>query len=746
MLRYCKRTKHWVIPRRNIIFERARFNSRKQEEDETVDAFVTALHGLAEHCNYGNLHNEMIRDRVVVGIRDVRLSERLQLDAKLTLETAVQQARQAEVIKSQQPALRGDPTPSNIGAVEKHKREAAQRATNPANDQPCSNCGGKWPHDRQNCPARSAICHRCKKRGHFQRVCRSVAAVNVRGVGTESHESDSNSDAFMGAFGSGVNDPWHVTLKLLGKPVTFYIDTGAEVTAVSERVWEYIGSPPLSTPDKILRCPDSHAMAVRGQFATTLGGSSQHTVYVVNELSKSLLGRPSIVELDLVRRINAIGFDPMKEFPSLFNGLGRMTGEYTIRLRDDAKPFVLTTPRRVAVPLQQKVKEELQRMESLGVIERVTQPTDWCAGMVVVPKTNGDVRICVDLTRLNESVRRERHPLPAVDHVLAQIAGAKIFSKLDANAGFWQIPLSVESALLTTFITPFGRFCFRRLPFGITSASEHFQRRMTEILAGLPGVVCLIDDMLVHGRSQEEHDEHLQAVLTRLSEAGVTLNRNKCKFSCTSVTFLGHVVDGDGIHPDPAKVDAIQKVEPPKSIGDVRRYLGMANQLSKFAPMLADITKPLRELLVKDNHWVWEKPQQVAFDKVKEILTNSPVLALYNPNLETVVSADASSYGLGAVLLQKQDTGDFKPVVYISRSLSTAEARYAQIEKESLAFTWACERLADYLIGLKFHIETDHKPLVPLFSTKNLEELPIRVQRFRMRMMRFEFTRCLAQN
>ena len=328
--------KHF-IPRRNIIFERARFNSRKQEEDETVDAFVTALHGLAEHCNYGNLHNEMIRDRVVVGIRDVRLSERLQLDAKLTLETAVQQARQAEVIKSQQPALRGDPTPSNIGAVEKHKREAAQRATNPANDQPCSNCGGKWPHDRQNCPARSAICHRCKKRGHFQRVCRSVAAVNVRGVGTESHESDSNSDAFMGAFGSGVNDPWHVTLKLLGKPVTFYIDTGnAEVTAVSERVWEYIGSPPLSTPDKILRCPDSHAMAVRGQFATTLGGSSQHTVYVVNELSKSLLGRPSIVELDLVRRINAIGFDPMKEFPSLFNGLGRMTGEYTIRLRDDA--------------------------------------------------------------------------------------------------------------------------------------------------------------------------------------------------------------------------------------------------------------------------------------------------------------------------------------------------------------------------------------------------------------------------
>ena len=145
-------------------------------------------------------------------------------------------------------------------------------------------------------------------------------------------------------------------------------------------------------------------------------------------------------------------------------------------------------------------------MEQLGVISKVDEPTDWCAGMVVVPKQDSKACICVDLTKLNESVHRERHILPSVDHTLAQLGGAKVFTKLDANSGFSQIELSKESALLTTFITPFGRFCFNRLPFGITLAPEYFQKRMSEILSGLEGVVCMVDDVLVHGRTQEEHD------------------------------------------------------------------------------------------------------------------------------------------------------------------------------------------------------------------------------------------------
>ena len=167
---------------------------------------------------------------------------------------------------------------------------------------------------------------------------------------------------------------------------------------------------------------------------------------------------------------------------------------------------------------------------------------------------------------------------------------------------------------------------------------------------------------------------------------------------------------------------------------------GMVNQMNKFCPNLADITKPLRDLLIKDNLWTWGEPQHNAFAQAKQILTTSPVLCLFDVNLETVLSADASSHGLGAVLLQRQKLGDLRPVAYISRSMTPTEQRYAQIEKEALAFTWACERLSNYLIGTSFHILTDHKPLVPLFSSKHLEELPIRVQRFRLRMMRYNYT------
>ena len=471
--------------------------------------------------------------------------------------------------------------------------------------------------------------------------------------------------------------------------------------------------------------------------------STQQEIYVIRGLRKALLGRPAIEALQVVQQVEPVQANKcniVKIFPELFQGLGRLKDNYKIQIVPEAKPFALTTPRRIAVPLLPKVKAELERMEKLGVISKVTTPTEWCAGMVVVPKPNGTVRICVDLTKLNHSVRRERHILLSVEQVLAQIRNAKVFSKLDANSGFWQIELAPESAKLTTFITPYGRFCFNRLPFGITSAPEHFQRRMSEILQGLQGVVCLVDDILVFGNTQEEHNTHLRAALQRIKEAGLTPSEDKCEFNQTHIKYLGQVINKTGVHPDPDKVHAILEMKPPANIRELRQFLGMVNQLSKFSPFLADQSKPLRDLLSTKNQWIWEECQSAAFNKVKATIGSSQVLGLYDPTSHTIVSADASSHGLGAVLQQRQKNGELQPIAFISRSLTDTEKRYAQIEKEALALTWASERFQDYLIGLHYTIETDHKPLVPLLSTKNLEELPIRVQHFRLRLMRFTYT------
>ena len=181
-------------------------------------------------------------------------------------------------------------------------------------------------------------------------------------------------------------------------------------------------------------------------------------------------------------------------------------------------------------------------------------------------------------------------------------------------------------------------------------------------------------------------------------------------------------------------------MKPPTNTRELRQFLGMINQLSKFSPFLADQSKPLRDLLSTKIQWVWEESQSTAFNKVKTPIGSSQVLGLYDPTNHTIVSADTSSYSLGAMLQQHQKNGELHPVASISRSLSDTEKRYARVEKETLALTWASERFQDYQIGLHYTIETDHKPLVPLLSTKNLEELSIRVQRFRLRLMRFSYT------
>ena len=276
------------------------------------------------------------------------------------------------------------------------------------------------------------------------------------------------------------------------------------------------------------------------------------------------------------------------------------------------------------------------------------------------------------------------------------------------------------------------------LRYGISSGSEKFQKCTSRILEGLEGVECNIDDVLVHAPTIELHDYRLQKVLERPSEAGVTLNIDKYTFQVSKIKFLGNVVSANGIEVDPDKVAAVVNLPAPKNVQDVRVFLGMVNHLSKFAEHLADKTKPIRDLMQKDSQWVWGTPQQQAFEEIKSILTAAP-LALYDPNKDTKVSADASSFRLGGVLLQKQEDQTWRPVMFISRALTPVECRHAQIEKEALALTWACERFSDYIVGKSIVAETDHKPLVPLLTTRTLGEVPPRVQRLRMPLMRFHF-------
>jgi hypothetical protein len=548
------------------------------------------------------------------------------------------------------------------------------------------------------------------------------------------------------------SNAWTAEVRLNDSPpITFKLDTGADVTVLPYRMYApQMGN--LIKPDKYLTSA-SGKMEVVGKISTQMAISNQvkaQDLYVVRNLKCPLLGRPTLMQFDLVRRVDAV-----EDYPELFAGLGELKEPYHITLGNDAKPYAIHTPRKIPVCYEKAAKQQLDNMEVQGVISRVEEPTEWCAGMVIVPKASLDdddagtpvqrdegdkLRICEDLTQLNKCVMRNRHIMPDVNSTLAKLKNSVIFSKLDANSGFWQIKLDEASRKLTTFITPWGRYCFNRLPYGISSAPKYFTLKMQSILEGIPNVLVLMDDILVHGPTQEEHDATLEAVLKRLSAENVTLNKKKCSFSCSSVKYLGHVVSGEGIQPDPDKVNAIQNFKVPSSIPDVQRFLGMINQLAKFVPHVATVTKPIRDLLVKSNEWVWGHAQETAFQTLKRIITSDSVLKQFNPDAETVISSDASMVGLGAVMKQRQSDGTMAPIMFASRSLTPTEQRYATVEKEALAVTFAAEKFNQFLLGKEFHVEVDHKPLVPLLGEKALDQLPIRIQRMRMRLLRFQFT------
>ena len=508
----------------------------------------------------------------------------------------------------------------------------------------------------------------------------------------------------------------------------------------------WLQSENLLTTKQTLRGPGGTLLPVMGVIKARLrhrNESLDELVYVIRNQEYSLLSRRACVCLNLVARVDNVQENMSDkpnfrtEFGSLFKGIGKLKTEHHITLCADATPVCLYTARKIAHPLLPQIKSEIESMVRQEIISPVTVPTRWCSGMVPVQKANGTVRICVDLTHLNKSVQREIHPMSSVDESLAKLGNSKVFSKLDANSGFWQLPLDDESRLLTTFITPHGRYCFNRLPFGISSAPEIFQRTMSQILEDLEGVICHMDDILIHAADQAEHDKRVRAVLVRIQEAGLTLNTIKCQFSRSSLTFLGHIIDGSGIQADPRKTTAIKNFPTPTTVKELQRFMGMVNQMSKFIPELAECNDPLRQLLRSDSVWSWADAQDISFQRVKDTLIAPETLAHYDPNRPTIIAADASSTGIGAVLLQVQDDYKRRPVCYASRSLSDTEKRYAVIEKEALAATWACEKFSEYVLGSKLTLETDHRPLVPLLNSTELCKMPPRIQRLRLRLMRF---------
>ena len=386
--------------------------------------------------------------------------------------------------------------------------------------------------------------------------------------------------------------------------------------------------------------------------------------------------------------------------------------------------------------LEKPLRAELDRLVGLGVLSPVTEdePTDWVNSLVCTTKSNGSLRLCLDPKDLNKAIKRPHHATRTLENILPRINGAKYISILDALSGYWNIKLSRQSSYLTTFNTPHGRFRFNRLPFGLICAQDVFQHKVDEAFGDLPGVTGIADDILVVGYKEDgsDHDENIRAVLERARKCGIRFNPEKLKVRCKRISFFGNVLSASGLEPDPAKVQAIKYMNAPSDAKELLTFLGLATYLSRFTPRLSELAAPLRELCKKDSQFTWGHNEQHAFEELKDALTSPTVLKYFDDQKPVTIQVDASQRGLGAALLQDQG-----PIEYASKTLTDAETRYSNIEREMLGVVFGLERFHYYAYGRKVKIETDHKPLEAIFK-KYVNKAPPRIARMMLRIQKYD--------
>ena len=443
----------------------------------------------------------------------------------------------------------------------------------------------------------------------------------------------------------------------------------------------------------------------------------------------------------------------MDAFPAVFEEPGGLDGgqlnpmkggEMTIHLKPGPrKPTHIFTARKCPYAFENQAKAELDRSETLGIIEKVEGASEWCSPMSFVRKPGGRCRTVVDLKGLNEHVLRPTHPFPAAKDIIATIpSGSKRFAVFDCHQGYHQIVLDKKSRPLTTFLTEFGRYRYLRAPMGLNSSGDEFCRRTDEAMEGLEGVKKLVDDILIFAPDDETLLERIVNVFKRCSEWGITLAKSKFQYG-NSVKFAGFIVNETGWKPDPEKVAAIKDFPVPKDITNLKSFMGLANQFASFAPDLKHAMVPMQPLLKKNNVYQWLPEHQMAFDKVKEILTseNGPILAQFDPKLPVTLITDASRTGLGYILAQDDGLGGHTRLITCgSRFLSPAEANYAVIELECMAIQWSIIKCRNYLLGVDFVVRTDHKPLLGVINGKDLDAVNnARLQRILSKLLGFQY-------
>lgn len=646
-------------------------------------------------------------------------------------------------------AVRTDPKQKYKGRFDDQKQVSAPKS-------PCWACGGM--HFSSDCKFKEHKCRDCGKVGHREGYCACFSAksrLNPKKQNPKKNQRSSKS-VIVGNVKQGRR---YARVSINGVPLELQLDSGSDITIISKENWEKAGCPRTTPPDCEAKTASGDKLNISAMFAATFSIGDVQKIgkcYICDKnLNLNVLGSDAMdqfglwdVPLSSICNLVEAGDNDndlaelKSKFPEVFaerTGLCKKT-QVHLTLKPDAHP-VFKPKRPVAYSMESIVEDELKRLEDLGIITPVSY-SDWAAPIVVVRKPNRTVRICADFsTGLNSALEPNSHPLPLPEDIFARMANCTVFGHIDLSDAYLQVEVDEQSRKLLVINTHKGLYQFNRLSPGIRTAPGEFQQIMDAMLSGLKHTCPYLDDILVGGRTHQELKQNLQQVLQRLQDYGFTVKIEKCKFFMKQVRYLAQLLDAEGIRPDPEKISAIVNMPPPHDVPTLRSYLGAINYYGKYIREMRMLRQPLDELLKKGASFHWSDDCQRSFERFKTILQSPLLLTHYNPAMDIVVSADASNIGIGARIAHRLPDGSEKAIYHASRSLTPAESGYSQIEKEALALVYAVTKFHRMIYGRHFILQTDHKPLIAIFGSK--QGIPAytanRLQRWALTMLLYDF-------
>lgn len=662
----------------------------------------------------------------------------------LTIDKLVSESKRLISLKSDAATLNGSSTPF-VGALSSQKSQSSNKPKTS-----CWGCG-EWHYYKTECPFREKNCNKCGKKGHKATMCKSDSNKSGKQQKKKSNYRASSVISNVNSVQATRNRKY-VAVNINGHETTLQLDGGSDFTIISEQIFNRINPESFVKSTVTAQSASEHAIQFKFEFQASIslrGDRKEGIVKVSTHPKLNVMGSDFMEKFGLFDiPINSVCLHVAsnyetweKQFPQLFSDVPGHVTEFqpTIELKENAKPVHI--PKR-PVPFSVKglIETELIRLENMGVIKKVKY-SKYAAPIVVVRKPGGKIRICGDYsTGLNDQIETCIHPQQTIEEIFTKLSGSKIFTKVDLSDAFHQIEVHEDSRKLLTINTHKGLFQYNRLPFGIKSAPGIFQQAIDATIADIEGVIAYHDDILIHARTKQGLDEITKQVFERLQTMGFKLKMSKCEFYKTEIKYLGHVITADQVRPDPEKITAIQNMQSPTNVSQLRSLLGCMSYHSQYIKDIRKLRDPLDELLRKDKEFIWTPRCQEAFENFKSILTSDLCLTQFDPAKPIILATDASNTGIGACLMHVLPDNSEKYISCASRTLTQTEENYSQIEKEGLAIIFGLTKFHRYIFGQQFELRTDHKPLLNIFGSRKGIPLHVakRLQRWALTIMAYQ--------